>query len=284
MEKRRLGRTEHLSSVAIFGSAAFWDVAQAEADRAMELIISRGVNHIDVAPSYGKAELRLGPWLARERDRFFVGCKTMERTKEGALQEMRQSLERLQVDHVDLYQVHAVTTMEELDAVTQQGGAIEALVEAREAGLTRFLGITGHGVDTPAILLQALDRFDFDTVLFPLNYVQVADATYRRNAQELLRRCQSQDVGTMIIKAIAKGPWGEKERRFNTWYEPFAEMEQIRPAVDFVLSQDVTGLCTAGDTRLLPLILTACVEHRTLSEAEQESLVARGKELSPLFV
>jgi len=143
MEKRRLGRTGHLSTVAIFGAAAFWDVDQSEADQIMELVISHGINHIDVAPSYGQAEVRLCPWLSRERDRFFVGCKTMERSKEGASMEMRRSLDRLHIDHFDLYQIHAVTNLEELDAVTRPGGALEAIIEAREAGLTRSIGITG---------------------------------------------------------------------------------------------------------------------------------------------
>jgi aryl-alcohol dehydrogenase-like predicted oxidoreductase len=284
MEKRRFGRTGHLSTVAIFGGAAFWDVDQVEADRAMELVISHGVNHIDVAPSYGKAELRLGPWLAGQRDRFFVGCKTMERTKEGAKAELRRSLEKLQTDHFDLYQIHAITKMEELDAVTAPGGALEALIEARQEGLTRFLGITGHGADTPAIFLEALQRFDFDTVLFPINFVQYTDPKFRRDAGELLAACKARDAGTMIIKSIAKGPWGEKEKSYTTWYEPFDDMEMIQPAVDFVLSQDVTGICTSGDTHLLPLLLQACENFKPMPQAEQEALIEKGGEFSTIFV
>ena len=284
MEKRRFGRTGHMSTVAIFGGAAFWDVDQAEADRAMELVISHGVNHIDVAPSYGKAELRVGPWLARQRDRFFVGCKTMERTKEGAKAELRRSLDKLQTDHFDLYQIHAITKMEELDAATAPGGALEALVEARQEGLTRFLGITGHGTDSPAIFLEALRRFDFDTILFPINFVQYADAKFRRDAGELLEVCKAKDVGTMIIKSIAKGPWGDQEKRYTTWYEPFDDMEMIQPSVDFVLSQDVTGICTSGDTHLLPLVLQACEKFKPMSQADQDALIERGKEFSTIFV
>jgi len=188
MERRRLGRTGHLSTVAIFGAAAFWDVDQSEADQIMELVISHGINHIDVAPSYGQAEVRLGPWLSQERDRFFVGCKTMARSKEGASMEMRQSLDRLHIDHFDLYQIHAVTNLEELDAVTRPGGALEAIIEAREAGLTRAIGITGHGVGAPALFLEAIRRFDFDTVLFPLNFIQYGDPSFRSNAEELIRQ------------------------------------------------------------------------------------------------
>ncbi|MGB7115060.1 MAG: aldo/keto reductase, partial [Anaerolineales bacterium] len=218
MEKRRLGRTGHLSTVAIFGAAAFWDVDQSETDQIMELVISHGINHIDVAPSYGQAEVRLCPWLSRERDRFFVGCKTMERSKEGASMEMRRSLDRLHIDHFDLYQIHAVTNLEELDAVTRPGGALEAIIEAREAGLTRSIGITGHGVDAPALFLEAIRRFDFDTVLFPLNFIQYGDSTFRSNAEELIQLCREENVGTMVIKSITRGPWGKKKKTYNTWY------------------------------------------------------------------
>jgi aryl-alcohol dehydrogenase-like predicted oxidoreductase len=283
METRRFGRTGHMSTVAILGAAAFGEVDQAEADEAMEQVIAFGVNHIDVAPTYGIAEERLGPWLARERDRFFVGCKTMERTKEGASAELSRSLKRLQVDYFDLYQIHAITSFEELDEATRPGGALDALIEAREAGLTRFIGITGHGVDCPAVFLEALRRFDFDSVLFPINFVQYANATYRQNAEELLRQCRAKDVGTMIIKSIAKGPWGEHPKTHSTWYQPFTDSKHIQQAVNFVLSQDVTGLCTVADTRLLPLVLRACEHFTPLSEAEQEALVDSAVEYEPLF-
>ena len=284
METRRFGRTEHMSTVAIFGAAALWEVDQAEADAVMEQVIAAGVNHIDVAPSYGIAEERVGPWLAREGDRFFVGCKTMERTKAGAGLELRQSLERLQIDHFDLYQLHAITSIEELDEATRPGSALEAVIEAREAGLTRYIGITGHGVDSPAIFIEALRRFDFDSVLFPLNFVQYADPTFRQNSEELLRQCRAKDVGTMIIKSITRGPWGEQIKTHNTWYQPFTDAEYIQQAVNFVLSQDITALCTVGDTRLLPLVLRACDAYVALSESEQESLIATAGTYEPLFV
>ena len=283
METRRFGRTGHMSTVAIFGAAALWEVDQAEADAAMERAIAAGVNHIDVAPSYGIAEERVGPWLARERDRFFVGCKTMERSKDGAARELRQSLGRLQIDHFDLYQLHAITSLKELDEATRRGGALEAAIEARDAGLTRYIGITGHGVDSPAVFIEALRRFDFDSVLFPLNFVQYANPTYRRHSEELLRQCRAKDVGTMIIKSIAKGLWGEQIKTHTTWYQPFTDAEHIQQAVNFALSQDVTGLCTAGDTRLLPLVLRACDRYAAMSESEQEALIATAEAYEPLF-
>ena len=283
METRRFGRTGHMSTVAIFGAAAFGQISQAEADKVMELVIEAGVKHIDVAPSYGQAEIRIGPWMPRERGRFFLGCKTMERTKEAAWKELRESLKRLQTETFDLYQCHAITSMEELDAVTMKGGALEAFVEARREGLTQFIGITGHGVNTPQIFLEALRRFDFDSVLFPLNFVQMANPQYREPAEELIATCKAKDVGTMIIKSITKAPWGNREHTATTWYEPFDNIEEIQPAVNFALSYDVTGLCTAGDTRVLPIMLKACENFTRLSEAEKEAMIESGKQYEPLF-
>ncbi|MFZ1401710.1 MAG: aldo/keto reductase [Anaerolineae bacterium] len=283
MQARRFGHTGHLSTVAIFGAAAFWQVTQAQADATMQLVIDHGINHIDVAPSYGLAEERLGPWLARERNRFFVGCKTMERSQAGAAAELRRSLQRLRLDHVDLYQIHAITSMVELDAATRTGGALDAIRAAQEAGLTKYIGITGHGADSPAIFLEALRRFDFDSVLFPLNFVQVADPRYRENTDELLRQCQARDVGVMIIKAITKGPWGGRPQTHTTWYEPFDRMEDIQRAVNFALSFPVTGLCTAGDTTVLPLMLKACQNFTPQSAAEREALIHMAGQYEPLF-
>ncbi|MBI4785929.1 MAG: aldo/keto reductase [Chloroflexi bacterium] len=283
MEKRRFGRTGHHSAVAILGGAAFGKATQAETDAAMERVIGAGVNHIDVAPSYGNAEERLGPWLARERKRFFLGCKTLERTKEGAAAELRRSLERLQVDAFDLYQLHAVNTLDELNKITAPGGALEAVLDAREQELTKYIGITGHGLDAPAIFLEALRLFDFDSVLFPLNFVLYANPIYRANAQALLRECHARDIGTMVIKANCEGPWGERPRVFNTWYEPFDEPAQVQQAINFALSQDVTGVCTSGDLRILPLFLDACEHWMRLSENGQATLLASASNYQPLF-
>ncbi|MBE0684557.1 MAG: aldo/keto reductase, partial [Anaerolineaceae bacterium] len=207
MQKRELGRTGHLSTVAIFGGAAFWDITQSLADTVMEQVIAAGVNHIDVAPQYGMAEERIGPWLKRERERFFLGCKTMERTAEASWKDLQTSLKRLQVQQLDLYQIHAITSQEELDAVLQKGGAIETLIKAKEEGLTNYLGITGHGMQTPRLFLQAIDRFDFDTVMFPLNYGLMGQEAYRKDAMALIEACQQRNIGRMIIKSITQAPW-----------------------------------------------------------------------------
>lgn len=283
MQKRRFGRTGHMSTVAIFGGAALWEATQEETDRTMEIVLDAGVNHVDVAPQYGYAEERLGPWMARERENFFLGCKTMERTQAAALAEIKRSLRRLQVSNFDLYQIHAITSMEELDKVTKQGGALEAIIDARDKGYTRFIGITGHGFNCPEIFIEALSRFDFDSVLFPINFIQYGNPTYRENCTSLLRLCRQRDVGTMIIKTITKGPWDDKKRKYITWYEPFDENENIQKAVDFALSQDVTGLCTAGDMRILPKILEACENFTYMAASEQEALIGLTEQYKPLF-
>jgi predicted aldo/keto reductase-like oxidoreductase len=283
MEHRRLGRTEHESTLAILGAFSIGQVNQREADLAMELVLEHGVNHIDVAPTYDAAEERLRPWMGRARDHFFLGCKTGQRKRQDAADELLQSLKRLGVDHFDLYQLHAVTNLEELDQVTRAGGALEALVEARQAGLTRFLGITGHGLEAPEVFLEALRRFDFDTILFPLNFVLYANPTYRENTDALLHLCRQRDVGTMIIKSIARGPWGNRPPSYHTWYQPFDDPKEIQSAVDFTLSQDVTGICTAGDVRLLPAIIQACENFSPMSPAEQAALLEEASAYHSIF-
>ena len=283
METRRFGRTGHMSTIAIFGAAAFWEISQEDADKVMEQIIEAGINHIDIAPGYRQAEMRVGPWMPRERGRFFLGCKTQERTRESAWKEMQESLKRLQTDTFDLYQFHAVTTMAELDAITMKGGALEAVEEARREGLTKFIGITGHGVNTPQIFLEALRRFDFDSILFPLNFVQMANPEYRRYAEELIAECRAKDVGTMVIKTITKAPWGERQHTATTWYEPFDNMDEIQKGVNFALSYDVTGLCTAADTRILPMVLNACENFSPFGQDEIEETIISGRQHEPLF-
>lgn len=283
MEKRKLGRTGHMSTVAIFGTAALGGVTQEVADKAMEEVLRYGVNHIDVAPSYGEAELRLGPWLERMRDRFFLGCKTYLRGKAEAAAELRRSLERLRVAYFDLYQLHAVTSLEELEQAMRAGGALEAILEARDEGLVRYIGITAHGHEAPAVLLAALNRFDFDTVMFPLNFVLYGHPGYRWDTEALLALAKQKDVGVIIIKAIGKRPWGERQQAYDTWYEPFDQQEEIDRALWFVLSQPVTAAASAGDVRLLPRFLDAASRFRPLSQEEQERLIASAVEFQSVF-
>ncbi len=282
MERRRLGRTGQLSSVVAFGAAALGRVDQAAADRAVEAALGAGVNHVDVAPTYGEAEVRLRPWIAQVRDRVFLAGKTRERGREAARAQLHRSLERLGTDRFDLYQLHAVSKPPDLDACTAPGGALEALVEAREQGLVRWLGITGHTHDAPRTHLEALRRFDFDTVMFPVNFVLWADAGYRRDAEALLAACAARDVGVHAIKALARGPWDERPRTHATWYEPFTEPEQVDAAVAFVLSRPVTTLCSTGDVGVLPAVLAAAARARPLEAAAETALLAAaGRYRSP---
>ena len=283
MKTRRFGRTNHESTVAIFGAAAFYEVSQKQADETMELLIPSGINHIDVAPSYGLAEERLGQWIETERSRYFLGCKTMERTKEAADNELHRSLELLRTNSFDLYQFHAVNTMAELDQITGSGGALEYVLHARDEGIVSNIGITGHGLEVPRIFLEALKRFNFDTVLFPLNFILYANQIYRQAAETLLAECARQDVGVMIIKSIAKGPWGDKPQKNTTWYEPFIEKEWIRKCVHFALSQPITGICTAGEISLLPAILDACESYKPMDIGEQEELISQASKFEALF-
>jgi aryl-alcohol dehydrogenase-like predicted oxidoreductase len=300
MERRRLGRTGHLSSVVIFGAAAIGMVDEATAAAALDRALGAGVNQIDVAPTYGEAELRVGPWLARHRHEIFLGCKTRDRTKDGAAKELRRSLERLRTDHVDLYQLHAVTDMETLEQALAPGGALEAIVEARDEGLLRHIGITGHGHQAPVVFAEALRRFPFDTVMFPLNPVLYATSAYRREAQALLALCQEHDVGVQIIKSAARQPWPgagvrqgvmrmpepqQRERLpYTTWYEPHDQQEAIDQAVWFVLSQPgVTAIASSGDIRILDRILDSVSRMRQLSAAEQERIVAAADPARTVF-
>lgn len=284
MEQRRLGRTGQMSSVVALGCAGIGKVDQETADRAIQTALDYGVNHVDVAPTYGEAELRLKPWMPRIRERVFLGCKTKERTRDGARVELHRSLERLGVDRLDLYQLHAVGKMHELDACTEPGGALEALIEAREEGLVRWLGITGHTHDAPTTHLEALRRFEFDTVMFPLNFVLWSIPQYRRDAEALLETCGQRDVGVHIIKSVAKDPWGDRPKMQATWYEPFTDQATIDQAVAFVLAQPVTTLCSAGDVTVMPKVLAAAERYRRPDAVAQEALLATAGRYHSPFV
>jgi len=280
MEKRRLGRTGHMSSILTLGCYAIGFTPQREADEVMELALEHGVNHLDVAPTYGEAELRLRKWMREHRDDFFLACKTRERTREGAAAEMSRSLERLGVDHFDLYQLHGLDDLGELEVALGEGGAMEAITAAREEGVVSHIGITSHN---PLTALEALRRFDFDTVLFPLNYILLRHAVPENDYRPLLRLAKERDVGTIAMKAFTKQPWQTEERRYQTWYEPWDTQPEIDRALWFALSQGVTTAASAGDPRLFSMIVDAAERYRELSRREQEELVASAAGLRPLF-
>jgi aryl-alcohol dehydrogenase-like predicted oxidoreductase len=284
MEKRILGRTGHLDSIVIFGGAALSEVSQEQANTALDLAASRGINHLDVAASYGQAEERVGPWLESRRSQFFLSTKTEERGREGAWEELQRSIQRLRTKQIDLYQLHAVVSFDELNKAMAVGGAIETFKKAREEGLVRFLGITAHGLQAPAVHAAALDRFDFDTVMFPIHPRMYADANYRRDAERLLKMCVERNVAAMIIKAVTKGPWGEQVKNYTTWYQPYDQQTMIERGIRFALSQPgVVGIPSAGDTRLLPMILDAADRFQPMSSEEQRRAIEESKDLEPLF-
>lgn len=280
MQRRRLGRTGHMSSVVAFGGAALWQASPAETDAAIELALEHGVNHVDIAPSYGEAEVRLGPWLEKHRQEVFLGCKTTERSKAGAWESMKRSLDRLRVDSFDLFQFHSVNDLETLGMVLGPGGALEAVLEAREQKLTRFVGITGH---RPSVQVEALNRFPFDTVLFPLNRVLAARRNDYSDFSVLLDVTARNEVGTMAIKAIAKRPWQGPMHMHRTWYEPFAEQTEIDRCVWFALSQGVSTLPMAGDLALWPMIIDAAERYEPMDAEAQAAAVADSRRYQSIF-
>ncbi|HKQ03207.1 MAG TPA: aldo/keto reductase [Actinomycetes bacterium] len=286
MQQRRLGRLGHQSSVLIYGAAALAEVDQDTADASVQLALDAGINHLDVAASYGDAELRLGPWMPTIRDRVFLATKTGLRDRDEAWAQINHSLERLQTDHLDLLQLHAVGDLEELELVTRPGGSLEAAVRARDEGLTGAIGITGHGHQAPAAHLEALRRFPFDTVLTPLNYILGQDPAYLGDYQALVAEIQANDAGLMIIKAASRRNWPEPDgHSYGTWYEPFDDQERISAAVAWVLSHpEATGIATPGDVRLLPLLIEAERRLAETSRADAEQVLAGAAEYSSPFI
>ena len=277
IERARFGRTGHESSRTIFGAAALSRATEADADRALELIERHGLNHIDTAASYGDSELRIAPWLrGNGRDRFFLATKTGERTYRGARDQIRASLTRLGVDHVDLIQLHNLVEPVEWEIALGPDGALRAAIEARDAGLARFIGVTGHGITVAARHRQSLERFDFDTVLFPYNATQLRDSAYAADAERLLATCAERDVAVQTIKSITLGPWSERPTDALTWYEPLTEQGDIDLAVRYVLSRDRLFLNTASDIGLLAKILDAASRGGPRpSDREMDALLER---------
>jgi predicted aldo/keto reductase-like oxidoreductase len=275
-----------MSSVLIYGAAGLAAVDHATADRSVQQALDAGINHFDVAASYGDAELRLGPWMPRIRDRIFLATKTEQRDRDGAWAQINHSLERLRTDRVDLIQIHAVGDLAELDRVTGPGGSLESAVRARDEGMAGAVGITGHGHEAPATHREALRRFGFDTVLTPLNFVLSRDPAYRSDYEDLVAEARSQDVALMIIKSASRRNWPEAaEHTYTTWYEPFDDQERITAAVAWTLAhQEVTGIATPGDVRLLPLLIEAERRLGQTSLAAAEEVLARAADYSSPFV
>ena len=278
------GRTGHQSTRIIFGAAALSAVSQDEADRTLELISEHGINHIDVAASYGEAEDRLKPWLASHRDEVFLATKTGEREFQPAYDQIQKSLERMGVDQIDLIQLHNLAEDDEWHVAMGAGGALEAAVKARDEGLVRFIGVTGHGVQIAEMHKRSLARFDFDSVLLPYNYPMMRNPQYAADFEHLVTICLERNVAIQTIKAITRAPWGDREHTTATWYEPLTEQSAVDTAVSWVLGRPEVFLNTVGDIHILPSVLDAAerFEQRP-TEMDMEALSASWQ-LEPLFV
>ncbi|MCP4755051.1 MAG: aldo/keto reductase, partial [Proteobacteria bacterium] len=238
IEKMPFGKTGHLSTRTIFGAAAFMAMKQDRADRVLETLLEFGVNHIDVAASYGDAELRIGSWMKKHRDTFFLASKTEERTLAGARESIQRSQERLQVDRIDLIQFHNLTDEQDWETTMGENGALEAAIEARKKGQVGFIGVTGHGTEAPAMHLRSLERFEFDSVLFPYNYMLMRNPDYAANVEQLLDLCNERGVAAQTIKSVARRRFreGDTQKRFS-WYEPVKDPDVLRRTVHYTLSR-----------------------------------------------
>jgi len=277
------GNTGHESSRTLFGAAALAALTQAEADPTLEQLLEYGVNHIDTAASYGDAELRLAPWLAQHRDRFFVATKTGQRDRVGAHEEIRRSLDRLGVDHVDLLQLHNLVDVIEWETALREGGALEAAVEARDEGLVRFIGVTGHGLTVAKMHLRSLERFPFDSVLLPYSYIQMRDDRYSSDFEALAAICAERGVALQTIKSTTLAPWDGREQTAATWYEPLREQADIDLAVHWVLGRTGIFLNTVGDVTILPRVLDAASRYESQPSDETMDELAARRSLIPLF-
>jgi aryl-alcohol dehydrogenase-like predicted oxidoreductase len=270
-----------MSTLVSFGGATFMKLSQKSADRTMEMLIEKGINHIDVAPEYGEAEKRVGPWMRRHRENFFLGCKTLMRTKNDAYSELHRSLERLHTDYFNLYQLHSVDELSELRTALGPGGAMETILGARDQGIVHSIGITSHNLE---LLTHALGLFEFDTIMFPFNFIFYADTGYRAQFGKLMKIVQKRDIGVMVIKSIAKGNWEEKyrslpilKRPYTTWYRPLVTGNEIYSAMCFVLSQNISTLVSASDVTLLSQMIDAAERFRPTALKERDTLLAEGK-------
>ena len=277
------GRTGHRSSRTIFGAASLSQVTQSAADRTLDVLLQYGVNHIDTAAGYGDSELRIAPWLKREPGTFFLATKTGERKADAAREQLHRSLERLGVDHVDLWQLHSLADPIEWDTALSPGGAIEAAVEARDQGLVKFIGVTGHGIQIAAGHRRSLARFDFDSVLLPYNVVTMREPYYAENFEALARTCAERQVALQTIKSIALRPWLGREHTRTTWYEPLEEQSDIDLAVWWVLGRPGVFLNTVGDIELLPRVLDAASRFDKRPTEEAMSALVERSRLEPLF-
>jgi aryl-alcohol dehydrogenase-like predicted oxidoreductase len=282
MERRMLGRTGHASTIITLGGAALRPDTPRAAEAFVHEAFARGVNHVDIAPTYGEgeAEVLLGQWLPEYRKNVFLACKTRQRTAQGAAMELTRTLRRLHTDVIDLYQLHGLDELAELDLVLSEDGALRAIRAAQDTGQIRFIGITSHN---PATILRALDAFDFDTVLLPVNYGLHAHPQPSNDYAPVLALARQRNLGVIAMKTVAKGPWPSDDHTYRCWYQPFDTSREVRDAVRFTLSQAVTTAATCSDLRIAQLMLDAAEEFTPMSAEEQTRLCAAAASRIPLF-
>jgi len=278
------GATGHESSRVVFGAAALGNVSKTDADRTFDLLVEHGINHIDVAAGYGDAELRVATWLRRRPGEFFVATKTGERTYRGAREEIRRSLDRLGVDRIDSIQLHNLVDVIDWEIALAPNGALEAAIEAREEGLVRFIGVTGHGLPAPEMHRRALERFPFDSVLAPYNFVQMRDPRYAETFEALAAACAGRNVALQTIKSLALRRWEGRPATAATWYEPLRDQADIDLAVHWVLGRPDAFLLTTGDVEILPRLLDAAERFERRPPDEAMAALTTRRDLEPLFV
>jgi len=281
MEKRRLGRTNHHSTIVTFGAYSIGKLSQDDADDAIQMCLDYGVNHIDIAPGYADSMERVAPWMPELRGNMFLGSKTPMRTRDEAWKNIDDIMTRMDVESFDLFQLHAVIDLETLDQVTSPNGALKALTELRDQGLTKWLGITGHGPTVPRTHIEALRRFDFDTVMFPVNASMYKDTQYRTDAEQLISICNEKDVGIQTIKMIARGGWGDAHKDLGTWYDPHRTQKEIDTALWWQLSQPIHTAPSCGEYKLLKKVLDSAERFNQFDLDEQERIVASMKIFRP---
>jgi len=282
--KKIFGRTGHLSTRVIFGGWALSQASQKEADQVLELLLEYGINHIDTAQMYGNSEKLIGMWMAKHRDRFFLATKTRKRTHRGIVGDLHQSLWLLKVDYIDLWQLHGLTGETGWENVMGPDGSLEDFVRARDKGLVRFLGVTGHGNKAPVMHKRSLLRYNFDAVLLPFSYWQMQNQRYASEFNDLLDICRKREVAMQTIKSVARRPWGDRSKTYNTYfYEPLEDQEAIDKAVHWVLSFPDVFLIAAGDMQILPKVLDAASRFENQPSVAEMDKIASQYEITPIF-
>ena len=280
METRRLGSTDQYSSLIVLGGIAFANISQIESDKIIKLALDNGVNHFDVAPSYGDSELRIAPWLKNYRNHIFLADKTAKRTRSESKKDLISSLKRLNVNLVDLYQLHAIETIEDVELVLDTNGAMETLIEAKEQGLTKYIGATGHN---PKALIELISKSNLDTVMCPVNFILDYYSDPSRDFKPVIQLARAKGMGVLAIKSIAKKRWGTSSRKYKTWYEPFDVQSLIDNSIKYTLSQDVDAAVTAGDINLFNFILNAAKKFKPGTSEELANILSSASAFEPIF-